>query len=414
MFGSIGEICCEAFAGLRAYDAFLQEVADSKGVPREVAGDFLHKKPRSPLVGSDTCVVAGFSALFQGDHLGVEIATLSHMNFLMSKGLLHKHHLLQSTNPLIDDDYAEGLVIDDYFVISKEPLGAPSPSLPEKKLLSAKSAYEQEKIVGSDDKDVWGSDLFCVCGTEIDSRAGMVGRGVVSAGAPAEKRHALALLTARCASPPYTSDALHSCLVGSLVSVSLMRRPLLACMNDVFKVIPSVELAPGNPVLGPLSRKAGDELVVTSCLLPIAVSNLAATLSREVFATDASLAKGAIVSTEVREEAAEALWRSSDKRVRSVPLMRSSEAVLAWADPVVEPLGETREDPVHEGFLESKNPSFLEFFGDEEKNEKSDVEQVPRPIGLWFQFLEICGGAGVVTREIIKLGIAAGPVFDIS
>ena len=404
----------EAFVGLKAHDAFLREVAVSKGAPREVAGDFLHKKPRSLLVSPDTCVVAGFSALFQGDHLGVEIATLAHMNFLMSKGLLHKHHLLQSTNPLINDDYAEGLVIDDYFVISKEPLGAPSPSLSEKKLLSAKAAYQDEKILGSDDKDVWGSDLFCVCGTEIDSRPEMVRRGVVSAAAPAEKRFALALLAARCASLPYTSDALHSCLIGSLVSVSLMRRPLLACMNEVFKVIPSVELAPGNPILWPLSRRAGDELVVMSCLLPIAVSNLAATMSREVFATDASLAKGAIVSTEVKREAAEALWRSSDKKVKSVPMMRSSEAVLAWADPMVEPLGEFREEPVHESFLPSTNPSWLDFLGEEENNDNADVEQVPRPIGLWFQFLEICGGAGVVTREIIKLGIVAGPVFDLS
>ncbi len=404
----------DAFVGLKAYDDFLQEVSDSKDAPREVAGDFLHKKRRSLLVDSETRVVAGFAALFQGDHLGVEVATLAHMNFLKSKGLLHDHHLLQSTVPLIDDEYAEGWVIDDYFVISKEAIGDSPPSLSEKKLRLAKSAYKTENIVGSDDKDVWGSELFCVCGTEVDSRNEMVRRGIVSAGAPAEKRYALALLTARCAGLPYTSDALHSCLVGSLVSVSLMRRQLLACMNDVFKVIPSVELAPGHPVLWPLSRRAGDELAVMSCLLPIAVSNLAASMSREVFATDASLAKGAIVSTEVEEFAAEAMWRSADKRVRSIPMMRSSEAVLAWADPMVEPLDEMLETVEQEVVVPSTGLSFLEGCVDDENEERIEVGRVPRPIGLWFQFLEICGGAGVVTREILNLGVSAGPVFDLS
>ena len=94
----------------------------------------------------------------------------------------------------------------------------------------------------------------------------MVEKGAVTAGAPAEKRFALALLAARCAALPYTSDALHSCLLGSLVSVSLMRRHVLAILNEMFHVIPSVELAPGNPMMRPLSRKAApDELPPAHC-----------------------------------------------------------------------------------------------------------------------------------------------------
>ena len=140
-----------------------------------------------------------------------------------------------------------------------------------------------------------------------------------------------------------------------------------------------------------------------SFLLPIAVSNLAASMSEEIFATDASLAKGAIVSTVVTKTLATALWRSADQRVRGVPMMRASEAVAAWADPMFE--------PCPRGFAD--DPLSHEVGGSRGEG-SGEEKEVPRPLGLWFQFLEICGGAGVVTREILKLGVVAGPVFDLS
>ncbi len=39
---------------------------------------------------------------------------------------------------------------------------------------------------------------------------------------------------------------------------------------------------------------------------------------------------------------------------------------------------------------------------------------VPRPLGLWYEFIEVCGGAGVVTAELIQLSVVCGPVLDIS
>lgn len=83
--------------------------------------------------------------------------------------------------------------------------------------------------------------------------------------------------------------------------------------------------------------------------------------------------------------------------------MRAAEAVAAWADPMFEPSPGGFED---EAMIRGEEASFSGGYEDE--------KEVPRPLGLWFQFLEICGGAGVVTREIIKLGVVAGPVFDLS
>lgn len=41
----------------------------------------------------------------------------------------------------------------------------------------------------------------------------------------------------------------------------------------------------------------------------------------------------------------------------------------------------------------------------------SDFETIPRPVGLRF---ELCGGAGVVTKELVLLGVVCGPVIDLS
>ena len=109
------------------------------------------------------------------------------------------------------------------------------------------------------------------------------------------------------------------------------------------------------------------------------------------------------MSTMTDKVLAAALWRSADQRVRGVPMMRAAEAVAAWADPMFEPSPGGFED---EAMIRGEDVSFGGGYEDE--------KEVPRPLGLWFQFLEICGGAGVVAREIIKLGVVAGPVFDLS
>ena len=55
----------------------------------------------------------------------------------------------------------------------------------------------------------------------------------------------------------------------------------------------------------------------------------------------------------------------------------------------------------------------FEEFGDEEAFETFEAS-VPRPLGLWYEFIEVCGGAGVVTEELVRLSVVCGPVLDIS
>lgn len=295
------------------------------------------------------------------------------------------------------------MVIDDLFVLSKEEVRADedySMSSSVASLKVAKEAYAAAGILGSDDKDVLGKSTFKVCGAEVISDYASVKRGVTLIGGPVEKRYALAYLTMIAAGWPFTSDALHQSVVGSWISLMLLRRPCMSIFNEVFGVVPPSVVQTERPKLRRLSRKAACELQVASVLAPIMVSNLALPFPSRIFATDASMEKGAVVEAEVDKKVAEAVWRSADKRGANVPMLSSVQAVLAAYDPMFEEKAISVQDP------DLQKQALGE--GDIEH------EEIPRPLGLRFQFLEVCGGSGVVTHELLKLGVVCGPVLDLS
>eukprot|EP00435_Cladocopium_sp_Y103_P006820 s1974_g2.t1 len=104
---------------------------------------------------------------------------------------------------------------------------------------------------------------------------------------------------------------------------------------------------------------------------------------------------GGISVTELPEEVVKVLWRSADQKGSNLPLDTRAAEVLSQHDSMYEQPERSTADPSSEG----------EGFGE---------ESVPRPIGLRFQFLEVCGGAGKVTEHLIALGVVCGPVFDLS
>ena len=380
---------------------------------RELAGDFLHGSQKSVLVGGDEEIFCCFSALFQGDHLGVEYATDAHANLLISHGLILQECRLQSDRPLVSDELVSGLVIDDFFVISKEPAERSEVyenSRSHKQFLKAKEVYAKERIFGSDDKDVIAASTFKACGGEVVSTYEAVRSGVVSLAAPFEKRVALSAISMTAASWKYTTDALHACLVGSWVSVTLLRRQAMSVMNDVFKVIPPAELSPEDPRLRFLPRSAAEELQLLASLALVLSSNLAVPFDEEIYATDASNERGGICSARVSAEASAVLWRTAERRREPVPMQSQAQVILSSYDSMFESLPQMKSslDGIDElcGLPEEEGEGGLGFSGER--------QFCQRPIGMRFQFIELCGGAGGVTRELIRRGIACGPVLDLS
>ena len=384
------------FAGFYAYAQFQEDFGQKRRPQRETAGDFLGMpKPLLVQCDDDTPVLASFGALFQGDHLGVEFACCAHASMLEEAGCHPWHNRLCANQPILHNKPVTGLVIDDFFVLSSEDIcfargssyiGGSSSKV---WLQKAKEAYKVQGVLGSDDKEVSDSLCFKIIGAEVNSSEEMAKEGIVAVGSPAEKRFGLMMLSACAASLPYTSDALLSSLVGSWISVLLYRRPMMAHINKLFQVIPAQELDPDEPVLWPLSRGAAEELLALVCLAPLAASNIAVPFSDQIYASDASTLKGGLVSATVSEELSRMLWRTSLKKAKN-PKLQSRTAAL---------------HRIHDAHFEEEDVF-------EEREEEG--EEVSRPIGLYFDFIELCGGAGVVSRELVRLGCVCGPVFDIS
>ena len=352
----------------------------------------MHGAPRPIVSHGDLEVTATFGALFQGDHIGVEVATDAHARLLQGKGLLRAGTRLSSSSFVFDDECVDGLIIDDYCVVSKEDVGTKKEvSRSVRSLEVAQRCYDEEGLMGSRHKDVVGENLFKFAGAEVVSTQQSVARGVVALGAPFSKRLGLGLLSAKAAELRSTSDALWSSVIGSWISVLMYRRPCMAVLDEVFKVIPAEELDTLNPRLRHLPRRAAEELLVLAALSPVVSSNLATEFAEEIFAADASNLMGGATVASVSEEIAKLVWRSSEQKADNVPMLRKGEAVLAAHDSLFE------EKPF-------------------ERTEEVDgqVQHPARPVALSFQFVEICGGAGVVTKALSKQGIVVGPVLDIS
>ena len=231
--------CLRDFVGTRAFKQYQEWVSSSLHLP--CLRRLLH--PRSPCSPSQLldldCVVHGcFGALFQGDAAGVELATAAHASFLEEGGVLPdcEHGRLLARHAVAADGPWTGIVIDDFFSVSVEPVfGSPSGvSASERLVRRAKQCYDRAGVLGSDNKDVFGASVFTLAGAECDSSPASVKEGLVTVASPAQKRLALALVSLRAASSRVISQELASMLSGSWVSALMFRRPAMAIADKIF------------------------------------------------------------------------------------------------------------------------------------------------------------------------------------
>ena len=390
------------FSGTRALQEFeTRQLQKIRRIDRTVHGDFLRGiRPSQDRADPDTEVFGGFKSVLQGDHLGVEYGIDAHAGFLEQSGLLHPHGRLLTSKLIRPRGLYEGLVIDDYFTIAPVPMATLGTDDPEESAAytafkKAKKAYAKAGLLGSDAKDVIDSDLATVVGAEIDSRRHLVQEGLLPVGAPAAKRLSLSWIALHAASFSHTSDALHSSLVGALVSAFCFRKCSMAILNHLFKVIPPLELRPQEPKLWELPRKAAEELVLAGVLLPVLASNVKAPILTSVFSSDASMKKGAFCEAELPKSLVQALWQSGDFKGGHTFLESIPKTILKS----------------HGGYEEG---DFLEEADRDHLEEPVSRDTPDRPLAQRYDFLEICGGSGVVSDAMAKLGYVVGPIIDLS
>ena len=377
------------FLGTRAFEMWKTELSGRKALTREDKGDFLRGDPseRQDSALNDSCLLyPAFGALYQGDHLGVEFALRAHEVLLHRNGLLVDERRLQNKHPLPCGSVWEALIIDDYFCISVQRHDVPKECTDAFAALQvARHIYEKHDFAGSHEKDIVAEDLFKAAGAEVDSRREAIDEGCIPAAAPLGKRLGLASLSLRVASLRAISSSLASRLSGSWVSVLLFRRCFSSIVQQFYSFGAACSEVESDKVL-PLSRAVSQELVELSIMAPLISSDLTRPFDDLVFATDASISKGAVVSAPIGSELAGVLWRGGDKRGGYTRLDNPFRAALKH-------LG---EDLYDEEDLDESAPT---------------IRRAPL---LVFDFVEICGGAGRVSEEMASLGYSVAPVLDLS
>ncbi|CAK9020415.1 unnamed protein product [Durusdinium trenchii] len=386
--------------GTQAYDDYMARAAQAKKPPdRTVHGDLLNGiRPWKFETEPDSQIFGSFQSVLQGDHLGVEFGIASHVGFLQEQGLLLGRGRLQTSSLVRPTGLYEGLVIDDYFTIAPVPLQElrskkVKPSKAHQAFITAKQAYAQAGLAGSDAKDVVDQSLATVVGAELDSRPSGVQSGTLPVGAPALSLSWVALQAARFA---YTTDALHSSMMGALVSACCFRKCTMAIFQELFKVISPQDLDTDHPKLRVLPRKASDELVLAGVLLPVMASNIMAQVSTTIFCSDASMGKGAFCEAQVDKRVAEALWQSGDFKGGHVILDTMPKSILrSHAGVEVEDWEREEEDSPFLGHCEAEPTA-------------------ERPLAQFYDFLEVCGGSGVISDAMSKKGYVVGPIIDLT
>ena len=230
-------------AETKGYENFLMRTSMVRKQAREAKGDFLGTYSWPPTARDytypeDGQVWVSFASVLQGDHGGVEICTDAHVNLLQSYGLLDRSTRMVAARPLQGQSIADGLVIDDYFCISRELTGTPNQdSVAYARYAAAQRAYEDNNLLGSPAKDVLAENEGRAIGASINSSTRARDRGLITLAASAEKRLSLSFLTLQACALSHTTDSLHLCIVGGWVSLLSYRRPLMSIMNKVFHLV---------------------------------------------------------------------------------------------------------------------------------------------------------------------------------
>ena len=355
-------------------------------------GSTTQKKMREEPTAFQIC----FNSIPQGDHLGVEFATEAHRGLLIDAGLMSRKKEMRAGHPYRGRGEASGLVIDDFYSISTVPADLPASSTAEEAIgstsvavqdmLKAKEIYNKAGLLGSDDKDVWDACHAKVTGAEIDSSLPTRRKGMTLIAAPIRKRLALAFVSLELCSLRTCTDALWACLIGGWTSCLMYRRPLMSLFSEVYQVIDVEECNQEAPKVIGLSRKAAQEVLLAAVLCPLCATDVAVPFMDKLFSTDSSDAKGAVVSRTISPSMTRILWRTGRKKSSYVRMLTRAEAVVRKLD------------------WDREEDSFGHI---------QDPEQPERPRAFRFHFIEICGGAGKVTRAVSSRGWICGPVLDL-
>ena len=374
----------------KGYANYMIRSSKEKKAARESRGDFLGSYAWPPTSKDYVGPEAGhlwisFQSVLQGDHSGVEICTDAHVNLLQSYGLLSDSSRMVASRPRLSESIADGLVIDDYYCVSREKATTPnSSSAAYGRYVKSQQAYKDHCLLGSPQKDILGDNEGKAIGAYVNSSERARSRGLITLAAPPEKRLSLSHLTLQVCSLTHTTDSLHLCLVGGWVSLLNYRRPMMSMMSKCFHLVDGATYDPNEPKVIQLPRSVADELTLLAVLALLALHEISAAYDPYIYATDASNTMGGICRARVGGDVAEILWRHCKSKGAYTRLLSRAEVLM-------------RRLELHEEGRELPTPT-----------------SIPRPLAFSFDFVEVFAGSAKVTSYMARLGVPVGPAIELS
>ena len=294
---------CLLFCGTDLQDCFYQFKASEQRVtrnhlackltPHEAAFVFDTKPDAFEDFGAS--VLCGLSSLAMGDSSACEFAQYSHLGVLLQAKAVHVGELLMQAQAPPRGLLTVGLVIDDLIILQKcleseiaLYTSSPGSSEASQRLGAALSGYDAAQLRYSEKKTFRDKTQASFWGIDCCGRAGLVRANPC-------RYWPLVLITVRVLQLGLATRALLESLLGSWVSVFMLRRRLLCLVELTFRAVRG-----GSPqTILRLSPELKCELASFVCLGHLAVVDLRALPLSTVVATDASSSWQAAVSAEV-------------------------------------------------------------------------------------------------------------------
>ena len=263
-------------------------------------------------------LVPALNTLAMGDCQAVELAQTCHLCMAWREGVISPSMTLTLSGPAPRSSCFGGIVIDDFVVGQKVPreLAGTSPSEGALAADRLSQTYVRKGLIPHHGKAFRDQAKATFWGTDVDGEAGLI-RGSLERAIP------LMYVLLRVVSLRVATPSLLQVIAGSLVSLFIYRRRLLSLLDQVFAVAQHRE---ANEVLQ-ISPELQTELMLCALLLPLAVTNIRASVLPQVFATDASGWGEAEVSCEIPVSIAREAVRHSLRKSVWVRLLSPLQAL---------------------------------------------------------------------------------------
>ena len=263
-------------------------------------------------------VYVGLNTLAMGDCSACEFAQGAHLGLLARSGVVAPHELLALHRPPPRGLLSIGVVIDDLVILERVLRGIFASHTPHyvsegrKRLDKAYAAYAGSGLLANREKGCEDETVASFWGITLDGEAGIV-RPNLSTLAP------LMVVTARIVSLGLVTKPLLESVIGSWVSILLLRRRSLALLDLCYAAACS---SSAHAVI------KCDELLSLLCIAPALAADLRAPCAHWAYASDASTSHLAIVRAPLHESIAQEAFRHSLRKGAWVQLLSPNHAWL--------------------------------------------------------------------------------------